>query len=166
MNIDLDSSCRIRYRSFNFGPFIKRLYMLTCGTSSTSNSPDKYWRSNSLFSPTYEDTIRLICLVLSKIPRPKLSTPALLLTHVKPLAVVFDRAPIKFSGIPHSPKPPTSNLESSGMSLTASAAFEKISTNCGLALISVGVASNVILRLLVLINYFEIQKTDEHIYSI
>ena len=47
---------------------------LTWGVSSTSNSPDKYCRSNSAFSPTFEEIMRFICLVWSRRPRPKLST--------------------------------------------------------------------------------------------
>ena len=46
----------------------------TCGVNSTSNSPDRYCRSNSAFSPTYEEIILLICLVWSSRPKPKLST--------------------------------------------------------------------------------------------
>lgn len=46
----------------------------TWGVSSTSSSPDRYCRSNSAFSPTYEEIILLICLVWSSRPRPKLST--------------------------------------------------------------------------------------------
>ena len=34
-----------------------------CGTNSTSNSPFRYCRSNSAFSPTYDDTILRICFV-------------------------------------------------------------------------------------------------------
>ncbi len=99
---------------------------LTCGTSSTSNSPERYCRSNSLFSPTYEEIIRLTCLFFSKIPRPKLSTPALLLTMVNSLMGAFDRAFIKFSGMPHSPKPPTSSFDLDCMSLMASSGVLKI----------------------------------------
>jgi len=33
---------------------------ITCGVSSTSNSPFRYCLSNSAFSPTYEDIIRFI----------------------------------------------------------------------------------------------------------
>ena len=33
---------------------------VTWGVSSTSNSPDRYWRSNSAFSPTYDEIMRFI----------------------------------------------------------------------------------------------------------
>jgi hypothetical protein len=77
-------------------------------------------------------------LFLSKIPSPKLSTPALLLTTVRSLASVFDKALIKFSGIPHKPNPPTRSVDLDLISLTASSAELKISTNCGLASTTVG----------------------------
>lgn len=47
---------------------------LTCGVSSTSSSPQRYCLSNSTFSPTYDEIIRLICLVRRSRPRPKSST--------------------------------------------------------------------------------------------
>lgn len=46
--------------------------------------------------------------------------PALLETTVSSLEPFFRTAAIKFSGMPHKPNPPTSNLEPSGMSATAS----------------------------------------------
>ena len=78
-----------------------------CGVSSTSNSPDKNCRSNSLFSPTYEAIIFLIWRVSSSRPKPKPSTPALLLMQVSCSAPLSRKAAIKASGIPHRPKPPT-----------------------------------------------------------
>ena len=66
--------------------------------------------------------MRLICFVCSRRPRPKSSTPALLDTAVRPEAPCFTRALIKFSGIPQSPKPPTSSVLPLGMSFTASSA--------------------------------------------
>ena len=71
---------------------------------------------NEIFSFEYT------CLFLNKIPSPKLSIPALLLTTVRSLALVLDNAVIKFSGIPHRPKPPTSKVEFDLISLTASSA--------------------------------------------
>lgn len=68
----------------------------------------------------------LTFLDFNKIPRPKSSTPQLLLTHVKPLTLVSFNAFIKFSGIPHKPNPPTNNVELSGISLIASAAVSYI----------------------------------------
>ena len=35
--------------------------LITWGVSSTSNSPDRYCRSNSAFSPTYDEIMRFIC---------------------------------------------------------------------------------------------------------
>lgn len=78
--------------------------------SSTSKCPLRYCRSNSLFSPTYDEIIRLICLVCRRSPRPKSSTPALLLTTVRPSTFVDKRPLISFSGMPHSPKPWEWNL--------------------------------------------------------
>ncbi len=83
----------------------------------------KYCRSNSAFSPTYEEIIRLICIKITKIfweyrkikyltclvfnnkPRPKSSTPQLFDTIIKSFCPVLSNALIKFSGIPHKPKP-------------------------------------------------------------
>lgn len=45
-----------------------------------------------------------------------LNSPALFDTTVSPLVPFFNKAPIKFSGIPHNPKPPTKSLELSGIS--------------------------------------------------
>ena len=80
------------------------------GINSTSSSPDKYYLSNSLFSPTYEETILLIYLFLSNIPRPQSSTPQLLEQIVKFFGPWFLIASIRFDGIPQSPKPPTNNV--------------------------------------------------------
>src|SRR5437870_797533 len=93
-----------------------------CGTNSTSSSPDRNWRSNSAFSPTYDDTILRICFVCSSSPRPQSSTPALLETHVKFLTPSFTSALIRFSGIPHNPKPPTTSVAPFWTSRTASSA--------------------------------------------
>lgn len=41
-------------------PALMRSANVPCGVSSTSNSPDKNCLSNSAFSPTYDDIIRLI----------------------------------------------------------------------------------------------------------
>lgn len=47
-------------------------------------------------------------------------SPALFETIVRSLAPCLSIAPIRFSGIPHKPKPPTNNFAPSGISLTAS----------------------------------------------
>ena len=39
---------------------------VTWGVSSTSSSPDRYCRSNSAFSPTYDEIIRFICRITLK----------------------------------------------------------------------------------------------------
>lgn len=49
--------------------------------------------------------MRRICFCCRSRPNPKSSTPALLLTTVKSFTLVLSRPEIKFSGIPHSPKP-------------------------------------------------------------
>ena len=53
---------------------------------------------------------------------PKSFVPALLLMTVRPLLPFSRSAAIRFSGIPHSPKPDTMMEAPSGMSRTASAA--------------------------------------------
>jgi hypothetical protein len=72
--------------------------------------------------PTYELIILLICLVSRSTPRPNPSTPALLETAVSPPVPASFSAAIRFSGIPHSPKPPTSTVAPSLTSAMASAA--------------------------------------------
>src|SRR4051812_17204838 len=93
-----------------------------CGQNSTSSSPARYCRSNSAFSPTYDETIFLICFVCSSSPRPQSSTPALLETHVSCFTPRFTSALMRFSGIPQSPKPPTTSVAPSATSFTASSA--------------------------------------------
>src|SRR3954470_18719166 len=77
-----------------------------CGLNSSSSSFERNWRSNSLFSPTYDDTILRIWRVSSSSPRPKPSTPALLEITVRSRAPLSRSARIRFSGMPHSPNPP------------------------------------------------------------
>ena len=48
-----------------------------CGVSSTSSSPERYCRANSLFSPTYDEIIRRSRFSISSRPRPHSSTPQL-----------------------------------------------------------------------------------------
>jgi hypothetical protein len=70
-------------------------------------------RSNSAFSPTYDETILRICFVCSSSPRPQSSTPALLETQVSPFTPFATSALMRFSGMPHNPKPPTTSSEPS-----------------------------------------------------
>src|SRR5512143_478612 len=84
-----------------------------CGVSCSSSSPASTWRSNSLFSPTYEAITFFTCRPLSSRPMPKSSPPALLPTMVRPLMPLSTSAWIRFSGIPHSPKPPAAMVMSS-----------------------------------------------------
>src|SRR5579862_7313255 len=56
-------------------------------------------------------------------PMPKPSTPALLLIVVRFFTPLRTRARIRFSGMPHRPKPPTMMLAPSGISRTASSAL-------------------------------------------
>lgn len=150
-----------------------------CGVSSTSSSPSRqtariehelecdeqillrYCRSNSAFSPTYEEIMRLICmrklrktkrriesrltcLVFNNKPRPKSSTPQLFETTIRSFWPVLMSALMRFSGIPHKPKPswynhllhlrragehhspPTSSLAPCGISWTISLKSVKI----------------------------------------
>src|ERR1700731_4609641 len=52
-------------------------------------------------------------------PMPKPSTPMLLLMVCRPLTPFRTSAAIRFSGMPHSPKPPIITVGPSGMSATA-----------------------------------------------
>ena len=81
-----------------------------CGVSSTSSSPERYWRANSLFSPTYDETIRRSRLAISSRPRPQSSTPQLFETASRSSAPCSSSASISTDGIPHSPKPPTASV--------------------------------------------------------
>ena len=74
--------------------------------SSSSSSPLSTWRSNSLFSPTYEAMTFFTCRVVSKTPIPKPSTPALFPTMVRPFTPLSRSAAMRFSGMPHRPNPP------------------------------------------------------------
>ena len=63
--------------------------------------------------------MRLIYLLFSINPSPKLSTPQLLETTVWSLVPFSTMASMSFSGIPHSPNPPTSSLSPDSISATA-----------------------------------------------
>src|SRR5436309_9231311 len=93
-----------------------------CGFSSTSISPARNIFSKTLFSPTYVAIIFLTCRLWSRNVMPKSLVPALLLITVRFFAPCWRRAAIRFSGIPHRPKPETMMEAPSGMSRTASAA--------------------------------------------
>lgn len=93
---------------------------------SSSSSPLLYCLSNYTFSPTYDDTILLICLVLSKTANPHVFLPylswypQLLDTQVRSLTPDSLTALIKFIGTPQRPKPPTKSV---WLSLMPSRAF-------------------------------------------
>ena len=72
-----------------------------------------------MFSPTYDDTMRLIWRVCNSFPSPKSSTPALFDATVNSDAPWSHNAWIRCSGIPHRPNPPTCTAAPSGMSATA-----------------------------------------------
>src|SRR5436853_827126 len=93
-----------------------------CGQNSTSSSPARNCRSNSAFSPTYDETILRICRVCSSRPRPQSSTPALFETQVRFFTPRLTNALMRFSGIPQRPKPPTTSVAPSKTSRTASSA--------------------------------------------
>ena len=69
--------------------------------------------------------ICLACRDFRSNPNPKSSTPALLLTMVKPFGFETFSADMRFSGMPHRPNPPTRRVQPSGMSFTASSARSK-----------------------------------------
>lgn len=81
-----------------------------------------YYLSNSLFSPTYDDTIFFICFYCNNTPVPYPSTPQLFDTIVKSFYFCFANAATKFSGRPHNPNPPITNVIPSFMSFVASSA--------------------------------------------
>ena len=66
-------------------PARMRSASVPCGLNSSSSSLARNWRSNSLFSPTYDEIILRICRVSSSRPRPKPSTPALFEMTVRSL---------------------------------------------------------------------------------
>ena len=94
-----------------------------CGVSSTSSSPERYCRANSLFSPTYDATIRRSRFSASSRPSPQSSTPQLFETASRSVVPASSSASISTDGIPHNPNPPTDSVAPSGMSATASAAL-------------------------------------------
>ena len=97
-----------------------------CGVSSTSTSPPRYCRANSLFSPMYEAMMRRMRPAESRTPRPQPSTPQLLDTTSSSEAPWSSSARISTIGTPTSPNPPTASDAPFGMSATASAADTKV----------------------------------------
>src|ERR1700722_1926977 len=87
-------------------PALTRSAMVPCGLNSSSSSPARYWRSNSLFSPTYEEIILRIWRLFRSKPSPAPSMPALLETTVKSFTPRSCSAAISRSGTPHRPNPP------------------------------------------------------------
>src|SRR4051794_25726603 len=105
-----------------------------CGVSSTSSSPERYCRANSLFSPTYDEIIRRSRFSISSRPRPHSSTPQLFETASRSVTPASSTASISTDGTPHSPNPPTASRAPSPMSATASAALAttlSMSTSAG-----------------------------------
>jgi len=90
-------------------PARSRSASVPCGTSSTSSSPERYWRANSLFSPTYEPVTRAMRPAARRTPRPRPSTPQLFETTRRPPAPCACRARMRTSGTPPRPKPPTAS---------------------------------------------------------
>src|SRR3954452_13945226 len=103
-------------------PARSRSARVPCGVSSSSISPPRYWRANSLFSPTYEPMARRMRPAASSRPRPQPSTPRLLETISRSVVPLASSARISSIGTPLRPKPPTAIDAPSGMSATASAA--------------------------------------------
>src|ERR1044071_4457166 len=69
-----------------------------CGQNSTSSAPARNCRSNSAFSPTYDETILRICLVWRRSPSPQSSTPALFETQVRFLTPFLTRSLMRAGG--------------------------------------------------------------------
>src|SRR5882762_1941617 len=97
-----------------------------CGTRSNCTRPFRTISSSNLFSPTYVPTCREICPFASSNPMPNPSTPTLLLIVVRFFTPFLTRARIKFSGIPHKPKPPNIMEAPSWTSRIASSALATI----------------------------------------
>ncbi len=97
-----------------------------CGVSSTSSSPERNCRANSLFSPTYELIILRMRRRPSRRPSPQSSTPQLLLTTSRSVVPASSSAWMSALGMPHRPKPPTARLAPLGMSATASPALPTV----------------------------------------
>jgi hypothetical protein len=91
--------------SYTTDPKQWQTLVLTCGVNSSSSCPDRYWRSNSAFSPTYDAITRFKRCCFRSSPKPKSSTPALLLITVNSFMPDLKISAIRFSGIPHNPKP-------------------------------------------------------------
>ena len=70
-------------------PARSRSASVPCGVSSTSSSPCRNCRSNSLFSPTYEEVVRAIRLADSRTPRPHSSMPQLFETTRRPAGALL-----------------------------------------------------------------------------
>src|SRR5512137_1825857 len=115
---------RVKNAGMPAPPARMRSASVPCGVNSSSSSPDRNCRSNSLFSPTYDEIILLIWRVASSSPRPKPSTPALLLTQVRFLTPLSRSAAISASGMPHRPKPPTAIVCPSFTTSASAAAAE------------------------------------------
>src|SRR6185312_733771 len=94
-----------------------------CGVSSSSRSPSRNWRSNSLFSPTYDDVILRMRRAASSTPSSQSSTPQLFEMIDRSVVPCASSASMRAMGLPLSPNPPTAIVAPSGMSATASAAL-------------------------------------------
>src|SRR5687767_14471946 len=116
-------------------PARRRSARVPCGLNSSSSSPDRYCRSNSLFSPTYDEIILRICRVSSSSPSPKPSTPALLEMTVRPFAPESRSARMRFSGMPHRPNPPDITVMPSRVSPASADLASALSLSDGIGLL-------------------------------
>src|SRR6476661_1612116 len=103
-------------------PARSRSARVPCGVSSTSSSPPRYCRANSLFSPTYDATMRRMRPAESRRPRPQSSTPQLFDTTSRSPTPVSSNASMRTEGMPDTPNPPAAMDDPLLMSATASAA--------------------------------------------
>src|SRR3954453_14900404 len=71
------------------------------GVSSTSSSPERYCRANSLFSPSYAEIIPRRPFCLSSRPRPHSSAPQLFHTAWRSCLPASSTASISTDGTPH-----------------------------------------------------------------
>ncbi|CAM5293085.1 hypothetical protein STENM327S_03636 [Streptomyces tendae] len=93
-----------------------------CGIISTSSSPAKYCRANSLFAPMYDPVTRAIRPAPSNTARPVSIAPQLFETTLSPDTPRSNRAWISTFGTPLNPNPPTAKDAPSAASETASKA--------------------------------------------
>lgn len=111
-------------------PARSRSARVPCGVSSISTSPVRYWRSSSLFSPTYEAISLRICRFSSSSELPMPGIPQLFETTVRSRTPVRDNASSNTAGMPQIPKPPEATIIESDTADTAASAEGAVLSMC------------------------------------